>query len=178
MVQGKRFQFDSVTSCPTLKVWSYERSVSIKNNAVRVFHSRDYMNIKSCCALLSSKIITYGNQTIKSWLSIANRLKSWNINHWFSPTGMFGYKTDHLVKTSDNLRKSIVRSLHSLTSTCNGVTYPIGPVCKYFIIWQISQHPTYCLTRQEKDWHSNLSVRAFIVSRFRYTQLQHGLQRL
>ena len=49
------------------------------------------------------------------------------------PTGIFGYKTEHLVKTADNLRKRIVILLHRLSGTCNGVTYLIAPLYKYFI---------------------------------------------
>ena len=82
---------------------------------------------------------------------------------WSSTIGMFGSKTEHLVKTDNNLRKSIVILLHSLTGTCNSSTYPIGPLCKYFVHCQILQLPIYSRTRWEKDWHSNLLVGAFFV---------------
>ena len=82
---------------------------------------------------------------------------------WSSSTVMFGYKTEHLVKTGNNLRISTVISLYGLTGTYNGVTSPIGPLCKYFVLWQMSLLPTYSLKSQEQDKHWNLSVRAFIV---------------
>ena len=83
---------------------------------------------------------------------------------WSSRRGMFQYKTEHLVKPSDNLRTFIVILLHGLTSTCNAVTYPIGPLHKYFVLWQISQLPIYSFTWREKNLPSILSVRAFIVN--------------
>ena len=82
---------------------------------------------------------------------------------WSSLTATFSYNAGHLVQTSDNLRKPKVISLHDLTGTCNDVTYPIGTLTKYFVLWQMSQLPIYSLMSQEKDSYSNLSVRAFIL---------------
>ena len=81
IVCGGRFQFDSFASCPTMQVWWHEKNDSIKNHAVRASYSRYYLSITCCSTLFSSKITRYQNQKLKSWLSIDNCTRLWNINY-------------------------------------------------------------------------------------------------
>src|SRR5437879_13456143 len=67
------------------------------------------------------------------------------------------------MKTGDNLRKSSEMAVQGLSGTCRGTTSLTGAGLEYFVRWQVSQLAIYSLTTLEKDWHSNLSVSAFIV---------------
>ena len=80
-----------------------------------------------------------------------------------SLTGTFEYKAEHLVTTSNILRKSINISLHCLISICDSSRYLTWPLSVYFVLWQILEHLTCSLISWEEDWHLNLLVRVLII---------------
>ena len=120
--------------------------LSIKNNAVWVFHSRDNMSIKSCSTLLYTQLLGTRIKNLNRDCLLIIVQSHNKQTMWSSSTGILQYTTEHLVKTSDNLSKSIDLSPYSLTGIYDGITYSIGPLCVYFILRQILKLPTYSLT--------------------------------